>query len=265
MVRTRGASSYHGEISSCGKSSSLSHPERRRPTTSARRKRVQESQVDVIEEHEEHEQHDEGIQHEYDQGIQHEYDEGIQHEYDKGIQHNYVEDDYVEQEDVCEEQDEEGGFQGGPQDTSLLTHYTDHVAFAIWQGRDRQEMKVISHGKKLKHFGMYHETIEPFITMSDLSSLVNLSYEYTDHGLIVTLMERWHLETNSFHLPVGEMSVTLDDVHNLLHLPIIGQFCEVEDLKYEEARSHIMDLLGVDRTKATTEMTRTHGPKVKLS
>ncbi|XP_052723252.1 uncharacterized protein LOC108344236 [Vigna angularis] len=111
MVRTRDGSSYHGEtFSSRGESSSLSHSKRRRPTTFTRRRRVQESHVDVIEEHEQH---------------------------DRGIQHGYVEDDYVEhedvqQEDVCEEEDEEGGFLGGPHDTFLLTHYIDHVAFAIW-------------------------------------------------------------------------------------------------------------------------------------
>ncbi|KOM47323.1 hypothetical protein LR48_Vigan07g102700 [Vigna angularis] len=69
---------------------------------------------------------------------------------------------------------------------------------------------------------MYHEAIEPYISMSGLGSLVNLSYEYANHGLIVALSERWHHETNIFHLPIGEMSVTLDDVLNLLHLPIMG-------------------------------------------
>ncbi|BAT89983.1 hypothetical protein VIGAN_06113500, partial [Vigna angularis var. angularis] len=88
----------------------------------------------------------------------------------------------------------------------LTTPTTLHFPY----GKDRWEIKVISHGKKLKHFGMYNEAIEPFITMLGLSSLVNLSYEYADHGLIVALTERWHLETNSFYLLVGEMSVTLD-------------------------------------------------------
>ncbi|XP_022637920.1 protein MAIN-LIKE 1-like [Vigna radiata var. radiata] len=45
----------------------------------------------------------------------------------------------------------------------------------------------------------------------------------------------------------------------------MGQFCEVEDLEYDEARSHLMDLLGVDRTKASAEMKKSRGPKVRLS
>ncbi|XP_017438404.1 uncharacterized protein LOC108344480 [Vigna angularis] len=132
--------------------------------------------------------------------------------------------------------DEASSSRGGPHDTSLLTHYTQYVAFAIWQGQDRGKIKVMSHGKKLKHFIMYHEAIEPYISMSGLASIVNLSYEYVDHGLIVSLAKRWHLETNTFHLPIGEMSVTLDDVHNLLHLPIMGQFCEIGDASFTGVR-----------------------------
>ncbi|XP_014511729.1 protein MAIN-LIKE 1-like [Vigna radiata var. radiata] len=169
-------------------------------------------------------------------------------------------DDYSEEEDEDEDEDgdevQDDGFPRGPHDTSLLTHYSQH---------DRGEIQLKTHGKKLKNFGMYHEAIEPYISMSGLASLVNLSYEYADHGLTVSLAERWHLETNTFHLPVGEMNVTLDDVHNLLHLPIMGQFCEVEDLEYDEARSHLMDLLGVDRAKASAKMKKSRGPKVRLS
>ncbi|XP_047177868.1 protein MAIN-LIKE 1-like [Vigna umbellata] len=239
MVRTRGGSSSRGDASSSrGEPSSSSHDKRRRP-----------KRVDVI--------HEDGSE-----------------EHNEIIQQRYGEDDYVEQKDVEpqeddyseeEEEDEDDGFLGGPRDTSLLTHYTQHVAFAMWQGRDRGKIKVISHGKKLRHFGMYHEAIERYISISGLASLVNLSYEYVDHGLIVSLAKRWHPETNTFHLRVGEMSVTLDDVHNLLHLPIMGQFCDVEELEYDEARSHLMDLLGVDRAKASAEMKQSRGPKVRLS
>ena len=37
------------------------------------------------------------------------------------------------------------------------------------------------------------------------------------------LFERWHQVTSSFHLPVEEMTITLDDVSCLLHLPLIGR------------------------------------------
>jgi hypothetical protein len=57
---------------------------------------------------------------------------------------------------------------------------------------------------------------------TDLGWLQDTSYSLLDHGLICAFMERWHEETSSFHLPIGEMTVTLDDVACLLHLPIDG-------------------------------------------
>ena len=50
--------------------------------------------------------------------------------------------------------------------------------------------------------------------------LQDTSYSLIDHGMICAFVERWHEETSNFHLPFGEMIVTLDDVTCLLHLPI---------------------------------------------
>ncbi|XP_044406762.1 serine/threonine-protein phosphatase 7 long form homolog [Triticum aestivum] len=44
-----------------------------------------------------------------------------------------------------------------------------------------------------------------------------------DKYLISALVERWRPETNSFHLPVGEMTITLQDVSCLWGLPIHGK------------------------------------------
>ena len=44
-----------------------------------------------------------------------------------------------------------------------------------------------------------------------------------DIGLISALVERWRPETNSFHFPVGEMTITLEDVFMLLGLPVRGK------------------------------------------
>ncbi|KAH6827913.1 hypothetical protein C2S53_014875 [Perilla frutescens var. hirtella] len=40
---------------------------------------------------------------------------------------------------------------------------------------------------------------------------------------IEAFVERWHPETNSFHLPFGEMNITLDDVYCLTGLSIEGR------------------------------------------
>lgn len=46
---------------------------------------------------------------------------------------------------------------------------------------------------------------------------------YLDNSLISALVERWRRETNTFHLPVGEMTITLEDVGLLLGLTIDGK------------------------------------------
>jgi hypothetical protein len=40
---------------------------------------------------------------------------------------------------------------------------------------------------------------------------------------ITTMVDRWRPETHSFHLPCGEMTMTLEDVAMILELPIKGR------------------------------------------
>jgi len=39
---------------------------------------------------------------------------------------------------------------------------------------------------------------------------------------LTALVDRWRPETHTFHLPVGEMTITLEDVAMILGLPIRG-------------------------------------------
>ncbi|RYR55294.1 hypothetical protein Ahy_A06g030534 isoform C [Arachis hypogaea] len=43
------------------------------------------------------------------------------------------------------------------------------------------------------------------------------------HPLLAALVERWRLETHTFVLPVGEITVTLEDVAHIFGLPIDGK------------------------------------------
>ncbi|XP_059073712.1 uncharacterized protein LOC131874383 [Cryptomeria japonica] len=43
-----------------------------------------------------------------------------------------------------------------------------------------------------------------------------------NHGLVTALVERWHSDTCIFHLSMGEMTITLEDVWRILHIPIRG-------------------------------------------
>lgn len=45
---------------------------------------------------------------------------------------------------------------------------------------------------------------------------------WVNHSLLNALVERFHSETNTFHLPQGEMTVTPEDVYKILSVPFHG-------------------------------------------
>ena len=53
-----------------------------------------------------------------------------------------------------------------------------------------------------------------------------------DWPLITSLVERWQSETHTFHLPIREMTVTLQDVAMILglciHRPPITGTCDID-------------------------------------
>ena len=78
-------------------------------------------------------------------------------------------------------------------------------------------------------------------------------------------MERWHKETNSFHLPIGELMITLDDVASLLHLPVIGAFHSFKPLLVDEAVLMLVELLEVSGEEARAETAQCHATYIFLS
>ena len=70
------------------------------------------------------------------------------------------------------------------------------------------------------------------------------------HALLMTLCEKWHLETNTFHMSLGEMIMTLDDVAYLTHLQIEGQMLSHgKKMLRHEACALLVRHLGVSQTE----------------
>ncbi|KAH1232959.1 Protein MAIN-LIKE 1 [Glycine max] len=61
-------------------------------------------------------------------------------------------------------------------------------------------------------------------------------------------VKRWHKETSSFHLPIEEVTITLDDIASLLHLLIVGAFHSFELLHVDDAVDMLVELLEPKRT-----------------
>jgi len=97
-----------------------------------------------------------------------------------------------------------------------------------------------------------------------LSCLQDTSYSMIDHGLICSFVERWHKETSSFHLPFGEMTVTLDDKTCLLHLPIDGMLLSHGFISRDEAMEMMETCLGSDLGDALIEVEKTKGAHCRV-
>ena len=79
------------------------------------------------------------------------------------------------------------------------------------------EYRCINAGKKLRELGKPEDGLRWFwdpVEASGLHDLIYIGYSSVTHAMVCALCERWHTETGSFHLPMGEMTITLDDVYN---------------------------------------------------
>lgn len=64
-----------------------------------------------------------------------------------------------------------------------------------------------------------------FIESTGLRYLRDTYFSHHNAPLVSAFIERWHPETNSFHLPFGEMTITLHDVIHILGLQCVGVQC----------------------------------------
>ncbi|XP_028246682.1 protein MAIN-LIKE 1-like [Glycine soja] len=156
--------------------------------------------------------------------------------------------------------DEPEGFPGRPRDPSVLTEYADHVAANAWS----EQLKLSFHGRKMHNLGRPIPAIDDMVAGTGLSPLIACSIDTSDRGLISSFVERWHRETSSFHLPVGEVSITLDDVVSLLYLPIVGAFHDFQPLRTDEVVVLLVDLLMVSAEVTMAEIGECGGPYLRL-
>ncbi|XP_028201914.1 protein MAINTENANCE OF MERISTEMS-like [Glycine soja] len=87
-------------------------------------------------------------------------------------------------------------------------------------GDERPELKLSSHKRKIHSLGRPVLAIEGLVAGTGRIPLIACLVDTSNRGLLSSFVERWHRETSSFHLPMGEVTITLDDVSSLLHLPV---------------------------------------------
>ncbi|KAK9997026.1 hypothetical protein SO802_021712 [Lithocarpus litseifolius] len=112
----------------------------------------------------------------------------------------------------------------GPIDRSVLTQQPNHRSEVIWNGQDSGSLTCCSRNEEFSNREpMVDDRVVDIIKAVGLEGLLRLPGREIDHGLITALVERWRPETHTFHMPYGEVTITLQDVEVLLGLPVDGE------------------------------------------
>lgn len=71
---------------------------------------------------------------------------------------------------------------------------------------------------------MMPDQVRRIVREFELLDFSHCSLTMLDAPLLIAFIKRWHKETSLFHLSFGKMTITLDDVSSLFHLPIDDKF-----------------------------------------
>ncbi|XP_058783016.1 uncharacterized protein LOC131657662 [Vicia villosa] len=152
---------------------------------------------------------------------------------------------------------------GGLVDASLLTGMTI-MQLGIY-GMERDPKRFYNYDRKIAGLAQPDEPwFQDVLAASGLRDLCQVGYTKIHNGMLMAIAERWRLETSSFHLPHGEITITLDDVACLLHLPIRGTLIGHGRLTNEEAMEMPIAELGCKPDDALEEAERTRGAQVRF-
>ena len=70
---------------------------------------------------------------------------------------------------------------------------------------------------------MVDECVIAIVRLLGLKRLHMVPSIKLNHALIIEFVDRWRPKTHSFHLPHGEMTITLQDVGVIIGMPIEGE------------------------------------------
>ncbi|RWR86348.1 LOW QUALITY PROTEIN: serine/threonine-protein phosphatase 7 long form [Cinnamomum micranthum f. kanehirae] len=120
---------------------------------------------------------------------------------------------------------------------------------------DRGALKCLSHGQKVPYWQLNEfDRFKALVSRFRLAPLVTTSYRSINKIIVSGFVESWQPETNTFHMPFGEMTITLDDVASILGIPVMGRTVSFnERMTYEEAQALLVDALEVESTEAHEE------------
>jgi len=137
---------------------------------------------------------------------------------------------------------------GGPLDGSVIPSFWGHIARRIWDGEDRKVLKCQNRHRACTALQGWRSTLSADIreelSATHLGHLPYSMFPYLDMPLISAFVERWQPDTNTFHMPFGEMTIMLHDVFQILRIPVDGRLVSAQG-STSELRCYVAELLGV--------------------
>ncbi|KAA0047926.1 mediator of RNA polymerase II transcription subunit 12-like isoform X1 [Cucumis melo var. makuwa] len=131
--------------------------------------------------------------------------------------------------------------------TSMLVLLPDPSLFrkseTVWDDRNMPEINCRRREAVVHHTILLHRNILPLLRASGFYGLARLGFIQLDWHLIIALLERWRPEMHTFHMSVGECTITLQDVKVLVGLLADGE--PVTDQMHDVWLHICQKLLGV--------------------
>ncbi|KAK4478456.1 hypothetical protein RD792_013931, partial [Penstemon davidsonii] len=135
----------------------------------------------------------------------------------------------------------------GPVDPSVLILQNEHRSTQIWHDIELPILTCRRADSCLEGMDNVDDRVLPYLIRTGFYGVYRIGKIKTDWPLITALVERWRVETHTFHMRIGEATITLQDVEVLLGLPIDGWAVTSSDLPrpIEEWQELCGELFGV--------------------
>ncbi|XP_075101751.1 serine/threonine-protein phosphatase 7 long form homolog [Nicotiana tabacum] len=113
----------------------------------------------------------------------------------------------------------------GPSSDELLSLEGDHRSSHIWEGELLAQNLCVRRVGDMWDF-LKGKVLHPYVVRrlqdTGFYRILEIRRLQLDWSLITALIERWRPETHTFHLHIGEATITLQDVEIIYGLPVDG-------------------------------------------
>nr|XP_016452751.1 PREDICTED: serine/threonine-protein phosphatase 7 long form homolog [Nicotiana tabacum] len=133
-----------------------------------------------------------------------------------------------------------------PARLELLLLKGDHRSSHTWEGQllaqTFRARRVYDMWGFLREHPLYPRIVRR-LQGTSFYRIVEIGQLQLDWSLITTLIERWRPEKHTFHLSIGEVTITLQDVEVLYGLPVDGHPVALSNSIREYTGLHYMEML----------------------